>query len=126
VLKGLLAGGITMGVAAVFPEALVFPFYAGILGILAGVGPGLAMASQTRGATPQWVEAVAVMALGLVGLWINPLLLAVAWVIHGLWSLFLPRTVSEDDVPESYPSFALFYALLSAAFVAYMWAAVPA
>jgi hypothetical protein len=126
VLKGLLAGGITMGVAAVFPEALAFPFYAAVLGIMVGVGPGLAMASQTSTAGPQWVEAVVVMALGLVGLWLNPLLLGVAWVLHGFWCLFLPRTVSGDDVPEGFPSFAMFYALVSAAFVAYMWAAVAA
>ncbi len=43
-LKGLLAGGVTMGVAAVFPEALVFPFFAAVLGLVAGVGPGMAMA----------------------------------------------------------------------------------
>ncbi len=42
-LKGLLAGGITLGIAAVFPEPLVLPFFAVVMGLTVGVGPGLAM-----------------------------------------------------------------------------------
>ena len=35
VLKGLLAGGITLGFAAVFPEGLLFPFLAVLICTLA-------------------------------------------------------------------------------------------
>ena len=123
-LKGLLAGGITMGVAAVFPESLAFPFFAAILGLGAGVGPGLAMADPSVSPGPQWVVAILILALGLVGLWISTLLLAGAWVIFGVWSLFLPKTISRDAVPEGYPGFVSAYAFVAASFIAYMWAAV--
>lgn len=125
-LKGLLAGSITMGVAAVFPEGLVFPVYASVLGIVAGLGPGMAMASQNSNAAPQWVETVVVMAVGLVGLWIDPFLLVLALVFQAFWCLFWPRTVHPDDVPEGLPAFMFSYALVSAAFVAYVGAAVAA
>ena len=123
-LKGLLAGGITMGVAAVFPEALVFPFFAAVLGLWAGVGPGMAMADPTASSGIQWLVAILIVSTGLVGLWISTLLLAGSWVFMGLWSFLLPRTISRDAVPEGYPGFAAAYALVVASFIAYMWAAV--
>lgn len=123
-LKGLLAGGITMGVAAVFPEALAFSFFAAVLGLGAGVGPGLAMADPHAPSGGQWVMAILILALGMIGLWISTLLLAGAWVVFGLWSLFLPRTISSDAVPEGYPGFVSAYAFVAASFIAYMWAAV--
>ena len=49
VLMGFLAGGITMGVAAVFPEELSFAFFAVVLGLAAGVYPGFAMANSEAG-----------------------------------------------------------------------------
>ena len=60
----------------------------------------------------------------MVGLWISTLLLAGAWVAFGIWSLFLPRTISRDAVPEGYPGFVAAYAFVAASFIAYMWAAV--
>jgi hypothetical protein len=124
VFKGLLAGGITMGVAAVFPEALAFPFFAALLGLGAGVGPGMAMAEPTASSGIHWLVAVLIVSLGLVSLWVSTLLLAGAWVAFGLWSLLLPRTISRDAVPEGYPAFVSAYAFVSASFIAYMWAAV--
>lgn len=123
-LKGLLAGGITMGVAAVFPESLAFPFFAAVLGLGSGVGPGLAMADPTASAGLQWVVATLILALGLVGLWVSALLLSGAWIALGIWSLLLPKTVSRDAVPEGYPGFVSAYAFVAASFIAYMWAAV--
>ena len=122
-LKGLLAGGITVGVAAVFPEALVFPFFAVVLGLVAGVYPGIALAEPTKGRPAlEWTAAVAFLGLGLVGLWISPLFLAGAWLLHGLWSLLHRFTGLGDGVPEGYPDFCFSYDLVIAGFVAYMWA----
>jgi len=124
VLKGLLAAGITMGVAAVFPQTLVFPFYATVLGLVVGVLPGIAMADKEDGRPGvQWVAAVLLVGLGLLGLWFSPLLLAGAWVLHGLWALLHGFTGLGDGVPEGYPGFCFSYGLVTASFVAYMWAA---
>jgi hypothetical protein len=124
VLKGLLAGGITMGVAAVFPEPVVFPFYSTMLGAGAGVGLGIAMGGPNSSPTLHWLEAFVVIALGLIGLWIDAGFLVGAWIIHGIWCLCLPMTLSEDDIPEGYPAFAFGFSLVSASFVTYLWAAV--
>ena len=121
-LKGLLASGITMGVAAVFPETLAFPFFAAVLGVVAGVYPGAAMADPVKGRpTLQWVAAVTFMSLGLFGLWISHVLLVGAWLLHWLWSLVHHLTGLGEGVPEGYPEFCLSYDLVAASFLAYMW-----
>jgi hypothetical protein len=121
VLKGLLAGGLTMGVAAVFPEALVLPFFAGVLGLVSGVYPGIAMADPMKGRPAlEWTAAVTFLGLGLVGLWISPLLLAGAWLLHGVWSFLHYFTSLGDGAPEEYPKFCLSFDLVVAGFVAYM------
>ena len=122
-LKGLLAGGITMGVAAVFPEALVLPFFAAILGLIAGVYPGIAMADPlTGGPGLEWTAAAMVMGLGLVGLWVSPFLLAGAWFLHAVWSLLHHFTALGDGFPDSFADFCLPYDLVMGGFVAYMGA----
>ena len=122
-LKGLLAGGITMGVAAVFPEALVLPFFAGVLGLLSGVFPGLAMANPEVGRPGlEWTAAIAFLGLGLAGLWGSSALLAVAFLLHGLWSVLHQITALGDGIPDGYPGFSFAYSLVTAGFVAYMWA----
>jgi hypothetical protein len=124
VLFGLLAGGITMGVAAFFPEDLSYTFFAVVLGLAAGVYPGLAMADSQNGRPLlQWIAAVAFISLGMVGLWYSPLILAGAWVLHAFWDLLHHITSLGDGIPEGYPGFCLSYDLLLAGFVAYMWAA---
>lgn len=121
---GLLAGGITLGVAAVFPEELSFAFFAVVLGLAAGVYPGFAMASSEAGRPLiQWVAAVVFVSLGMVGLWVSPLILAAAWVLHAFWDFLHHTTALGDGVPKGYPAFCLSYDLLLAGFVAYMWAA---
>jgi hypothetical protein len=123
VLKGLLAGGITMGVAAVFPESLVLPLFVGILGLLAGVYPGVSMALSMEGRPGlQWTAALAVVALALVGLWVSPLFLAAAWLLLGLWSLLHRLTGLAEGLPEGYAVFALSYSVVMAGFVVYVWA----
>ena len=123
-LKGLLAGGITMGVAAVFPEELSFTFFAVVLGLVAGVYPGFAMADREEGRPLlQWIAAVAFVSMGMVGLWYSPLILAGAWILHAFWDLLHHVTALGDEVPEGYPAFCITYDLLLAGFVAYMWAA---
>ena len=121
-LKGLLASGITMGVAAVFPQALVFPFYVGILGLVAGVYPGLAMVDDEEGhPAAEWVAAVVILTVGLVGLWGSPLLLSGAFLAHGFWSLLHPLTALGKGTPEAYPRFCVSYDLVATCFIVYMW-----
>lgn len=122
-LKGLLAGGITLGVAAVFPEALVLAFFLAVLGLVVGVYPGIAMAEPVKGRPAlEWTAAVAFLGLGLVGLWVSPLFLAGAWLLHGLWSLLHRFTGLGDGAPGGYPDFCLSFDLVMGGFVAYMWA----
>jgi len=121
-LKGLLAGGLTLGLVAVFPQAMVFHFFTVVLGLMAGVEPGMAMWDPDRGRpTLQWVVALVVVGLGLVGLWINPLLLAGAWLLHWIWNLLHQITGLGDGVPEGFSRFSLTFDLVAAGFVIYMW-----
>jgi hypothetical protein len=123
-LKGLLGAGITLGIAAVFPEALAFAFFTAVLGLIAGVYPGIAMASPDGGRPAlHWTVAVVVLGLALVGLWQSPPLLAGAWILHAFWSLLVRFTALGDGIPEAYPSFCISFDLVTAAFVAYMWGA---
>ncbi|MBT8396771.1 MAG: hypothetical protein HKO65_16185 [Gemmatimonadetes bacterium] len=120
-LKGLLAAGVTLGIAAVFPEPLAFPFFAAVLGLVVGVYPGIAMALGEAGnPVSQWVVAVAILALGLLGLWQAPILLAGAFLFHAVWSVMHRITGLADGVTEGYPSFCVSFDLVMAAFVAYM------
>jgi hypothetical protein len=122
-LKGLLAAGITLGFAAVFPEQLAFAFFAGVLGLVVGVYPGIAMASpEVDSSLLQWVVAVGILGLGLLGLWHSALLLSGAFLLHGLLSFLKGFTALGDGVPEGYPAFSLSFDIVLAAFVAYMWA----
>lgn len=121
---GLVAAGITMGVAAIFPPPLVFSFQAAVLGLVVGLYPGLAMATPVGGRPSlQWTMAVLILLLGLVGLWISPLLLAAAWLIHGLWSLMYRVTGMGEQVPEGFPRACFTFDLVMAAFATYMWGA---
>lgn len=121
-LKGLLAAGITMGVAAVFPQTLVFPFLTALLGLIAGGYPGIAMADPLGGrAGVQWSVAVGILLFGLIGLWVSALFLAGAWLLHGLWSLFHRFLGGSGGIPEGYVRFCLSYDLVMAVFVVYMW-----
>ena len=122
-LKGLLAGGITMGIAAVFPEALVLSFFAGVLGLAAGIYPGIAMANSMNGRpTLEWTVAVTLLCLGLAGLWLSPLFLAGAWLLHWIWSLLHRFTALGDGLPDGYPEFCFLYDLVVAGFVVYVGA----
>lgn len=121
-LKGLLVGGITMGVTAVFPETLALSFLGAVLGLMSGVFPGMAMADPMTGRPVlQWIVAVMILTLGLVGLWATPVFLAAAWFLHGLWALLHRFTGMGEGVPEGLPGFFLSYDLIMTAFVAYMW-----
>ena len=124
VLKGLLAGGITLGFAAVFPEGLLFPFLAVVLGLMAGVYPGMAMADPQGGRRAlQWVLALLLVALGMGGVWMSPVLLAGAFLLHCFWGFLHKFTALGDGAPEGYPAFCLTFDLVMAGFVLYVWGA---
>ena len=121
-LKGLLAGGITLGLAAVFPQDMVFSFLTVVLGLSAGIEPGMAMWDPDRGRpTLQWVAALVFVGIGLMGLWSTPLFLAGAWLLHWLWNLLHQVTSLGDGVPEGFSRFSLSFDLVLAGFVIYMW-----
>ena len=124
-LKGLLAGGIALGFAAVFPEGLVFPYLAVILALFAGVFPGMAMADAEGGrAVGQWVFALLLVTLGLAGLWASPVYLAVAFVLHGLWAFLHKVTGLGDDTPRVFVRFCLTFDLVLAGFALYVLGAI--
>jgi hypothetical protein len=124
VLKGLLAAGITMGLAAVFPEGLVYPLFAAFLGLFLGVFPGLAMADPMEGRPGlNWAVAVTILVTGLAGLWGSALLLSGSWVLLGFWGILHRGQGLGKGVPEGLPGFTLSYSLVIAAFIAYMWVA---
>jgi hypothetical protein len=121
-LKGMLAGGISLGVAAVFPEALVFPLFAVVLGLVAGVEPGMAMrAPENGGVGLRWFAALVFVGLGLAGLAASPLFLAGAWFLHWVWHLLHRVTALGDGVPEGFSQFTLTFDLVVGGFVLYLW-----
>ena len=125
-LMGLLTGGITLGIAAVFPPSLVLPFFAAVMGLTMGVGPGIAMGNPERGRIGlEWATTLFLMGLGLVGLWISPLLLGMALALHSLWSLLRRFTGLDEGLPEVYSRFCVSYDLVLAGFVTYIWAVGP-
>jgi hypothetical protein len=124
VLKGLLAGGITLGVAAVFPEPLVFTFLAVVLGMLLGAYPGMAMANPEAGKPAlEWAVALLIAATALAGLWASPLLLTGAFLLHCAWSFLHRFTALGDGVSEAFPGFSLTYDLVLAGFSIFVWSA---
>jgi hypothetical protein len=121
-LKGLLAGGITLGAAALFPETLVFPFLAVVLGLMLGVYPGVGMARPEDGhPNLQWAVAVLLGGAGLAGLWVSPVLLAGAFFSHFLWSLALEVTVLGSAVPSGFRRFSMTYDLVLGGFSIFVW-----
>ena len=123
-LKGLLVGGLTLGVAAVFPEILVFPFLAVVLGVMSGAYPGMAMADPQAGSSPlHWFVAVVLATLGLAGLWTSPVLLGVAFLLHCLWSFLHHATAYGDGFPDGFPAFSIPFDLVLAGFALYVWSA---
>jgi hypothetical protein len=124
VLKGLLAGGITLGVAAMFPEPLVFTFLTVILGLILGVYPGMAMANPEVGRPVlHWGVAVLITAVALAGITTSPLFLAGSFLLHGVWSLLHKFTALGDGVPEGFPGFSATYDLVLAGFSLFVWSA---
>lgn len=119
-LKGLLTGGITLGFAAVFPEGLVFPFLAVVLSLITGVFPGMAMANPQGGSSINWIVALFLVALGMAGLWGSPILLAGAFLLHGLWAFLYKFTALGDGSPEGFPGFCLTFDLVLAGFALYV------
>jgi len=123
ILKGLLAGGVTMAIAAVFPEHLVYPLLAAVLGLMTGMYAGMSMADPLAGRSRlHWFVALVVLGAGLVGLWVSPLLLAGAWLLHGLWALTQGWAGEGEGAPEGLPGFSLAFSLVLASFATYMWA----
>jgi len=126
VLKGLLAGGIALGIAAIFPSTLVLPYFAAVLGVTVGVGPGIAMGNPGLGRPGvEWTAALLFFGMGLVGLWASPLFLAAAWVLHGFWSFSRRFTALGEEISEAYPRFCVTFDLVLAGFVAYIWMVGP-
>jgi len=121
-LKGLLTGGITLGIAAVFPHTIVLPFFAAVLGLILGVGPGMAMGNPELGSVGvEWAATFFFMGLGMIGLWASPLFLAAAWGLHGFWSLLRQLTALADGQPRAYARFCITFDLVLGGFVAYIW-----
>lgn len=121
-LRGLVVGGLVLGVAAVFPEGLVFPFFVMILGLFSGVLPGVAMARPEESRPGlEWAAAVLVLGMGMAGLWLSPLYLVAAWLLHGLWGSLHRATARADILPAWYPGFCITFDLVMGGFVIYMW-----
>lgn len=121
-LKGLLAGGITLGAAAVFPENLVFTLLTVVLGVILGVYPGMALANPEEGRPAlEWGVAVLITVVALTGITVSPLFLTGAFLLHCAWSLLHKFTALGDGFPEGFPGFSSTYDLVLAGFSLFVW-----
>lgn len=62
--------------------------------------------------------ALAFFAIAVVGLWFSPLVLALAYVVHGAWDAAHHLGAVSTAIPRWYPSFCLGYDWLVAAYIA--------
>lgn len=69
----------------------------------------------------EWAAAVLVLGMGMTGLWLSPLYLVAAWLLHGLWGSLHRVTARADTLPAWYPGFCITFDLVMGGFVIYMW-----
>lgn len=120
-LKGSLLALVTIGMSLMLPEELVYPFFALLLSLAAGVYVGFAVV-DTSGTEYilQWVVALGFVGLGLIGIWISPYFLAAGWILHAIWDLLHHKHVLKTKTEEWYPPFCLSYDLVVAGFIIYL------
>lgn len=128
-LTGAVAGAATLALLAALPDTPAIVLAAILLGVAAGVYPGVAMARNGPDARDggetilQWVVAAGFAAAALAGLWFSPWILALAWIAHAGWDVLHHRKLLRARPVTWYPPACLAYDLLLGAYVIVRWAA---
>lgn len=92
--------------ATLFPKQMVLEFAAILLGVIAAIYIGFGISD---GRAPiKWVEILAATGfifLALLGLWVNPWLLFIGYIGHGIWDWFHHTAHIQTKVASWYPPF---------------------
>ena len=121
-LAGAFLAGCTVSLIMDLPRAKAIVLLAIVLGALAAVYVGAALAT---GRTPQrlveGLAAGAFVALATLGVWRSPLFLVVGYLAHGLWDLAHHQQGIPTRVTAWWPPFCLVYDWVMAGAICLQW-----
>lgn len=121
ILTGTVAAAATVAAVLVLPDTAGIVLVAILLGLAAGVYPGLAMGREAGETALQWGVALLFALVALAGLWFSPWVLALGWIGHAGWDL-LHHAGRLRTRAGSYPSACLVYDLVVGGLVIVRWA----
>lgn len=92
---------ILLGLALPYQQAVVL--FAVLLGVAAGVYPGFAMQHPKEGeVVEQSVVALLLSGLAWLGVWLEPALVGLAWLLHAGWDFLHHRSLRRTPTPGNY------------------------
>jgi hypothetical protein len=122
VIRAAVLAGVSIGLAWVLPPDVGLLLFAVILGGAAGVYVGFALVDgRPREKRIETWAAVTFIAIAVLGAWISPLLLALGYVLHGIWDASHHPRGLTTRVVGWWPPFCLTYDMIVAAFIVYRW-----
>lgn len=121
-LAGAFLAGCTVSLTMGLPQSKAFVLLAIVLGALAGVYVGAALATgRTVHRAVEGVAASVFVTLAALGVWRNPLFLVVGYLAHGLWDLAHHRSDLTTKVVAWWPPLCLVYDWVIAGAICLRW-----
>lgn len=121
-LAGAFLAGCTVSLIIGLPRPKAFMLLAIVLGGLATIYVGAALASGRTGhRVVEGVAASAFVALATLGVWRSPLFLIVGYLAHGLWDLAHQRQGIPTRITAWWPSFCFVYDWVLAGAICLRW-----
>ena len=121
-LAGAFLTCCTLGLIMGLPRSKAFVLLAIVLGALAGVYMGAALATgRTAQRVMEGVATGAFVALATLGIWRSPLFLIIGYLAHGLWDLAHHQKRIPMRIPAWWPPFCLVYDWVLAGAICLWW-----
>ena len=122
VLFGVVLALVTAGVVAPMPDEAALGVFGIVLGL--AVGAYLGASASEPGVGAGVLEAgvgLGFLALAVAGVWLHPLFMAVAWVLHAGWDWLHHARKVPSRIVRWVPPFCAVYDLLVAAYMLWRW-----